>query len=568
MRSPLGYFLSLFRSGGWRLALGVLLFVIALLVNIALLTLSGWFLAASALAGMSVLQTFNYMLPAAGLRAAAMVRTAARYAERLVSHDATFRILQNLRVFSFRKLLPLTPANIMNFQQADLLNRFVADIDTLDHLYLRLASPVLGALVVILCVTLGLYWFDMSLALMLGGILLLMLFLPPPALYLAGRANGEALVEHLSQYRIQLTHWLQGQAELSLYDQSAAHRARLDCTERQWQKAQRQQVNFLGISQAITVLVSGISVILMFWFSADMVSHEAFSGELGGAIIALFVFCTLAAFEALLPINTAFLHLGKTIHSAVRVSMLLEQKAAVHFLSELPKEALKKEKGIQFQDVSFRYPHTPLPVLKQICLQVMPGEQIALLGPTGCGKTTVLQLLTRAWDPEEGAISINGVSLRQWDEAALRAEMTVVTQRVHLFNQTLRDNLLFAAPDSSDERLCETLKDVGLGKLLSTSEGLNAWLGEGGRQLSGGELRRLAIARALLHQGNILLLDEPTEGLDRETENQILSLLYRVSRGKTLIMVTHQLRGLEQMDKIYVIDQGKILQQNDRDALL
>ncbi|HAJ4384095.1 TPA: ATP-binding cassette domain-containing protein, partial [Escherichia coli] len=196
-----------------------------------------------------------------------------------------------------------------------------------------------------------------------------------------------------------------------------------------------------------------------------------------------------------------------------------------------------------------------------------PGEHIAILGRTGCGKSTLLQLLTRAWDPQQGEILLNGRPIATLNEATLRKTISVVPQRVHLFSATLRDNLLLAAPDASDEQLADTLRRVGLEKLLDDA-GLNSWLGEGGRQLSGGELRRLAIARALLHDAPLMLLDEPTEGLDATTESQMLELLAEVMSEKTLLMVTHRLRGLARFDQIIVMDNGQIIEQGNHADLL
>ncbi len=192
---------------------------------------------------------------------------------------------------------------------------------------------------------------------------------------------------------------------------------------------------------------------------------------------------------------------------------------------------------------------------------------MALLGRTGCGKSTLLQLLTRAWDPQQGEITLAGLPLTQYSESALRASMSVVPQRVHLFSATLRDNLLLAAPQASDARLASTLTQVGLEKLLEDG-GLNSWLGEGGRQLSGGELRRLAIARALLHDAPLMLLDEPTEGLDAGTEQQILSLLDTVTANKTVLMITHRLRGLADFNRIVVMDNGQIIESGNHDELM
>lgn len=179
----------------------------------------------------------------------------------------------------------------------------------------------------------------------------------------------------------------------------------------------------------------------------------------------------------------------------------------------------------------------------------------------------MLQLLTRAWDPQSGDILLNDQPISTLDEAALRRTISVVSQRVHLFSATLRDNLLLAAPDANDDTLSEMLRRVGLEKLLEDG-GLNSWLGEGGRQLSGGELRRLAIARALLHDAPLMLLDEPTEGLDATTESQMLELLAEVMRGKTVLMVTHRLRGLSRFDQIIVMDNGQIIEQGNHADLL
>ncbi|MBK0033848.1 cysteine/glutathione ABC transporter ATP-binding protein/permease CydC [Erwinia sp. S43] len=555
-------FLKLYRRHIWRLLFGMLLAAVTLLASIGLLTLSGWFLAATSLAGVAGIYSFNYMLPAAGVRGAAISRTVARYVERLVSHDGTFRVLQHLRVFTFSKLLPLSPAGIARFRQGELLNRLVADVDTLDHLYLRVISPLVGALVVVAVVTVGLSWLDVGLALTLAALMLLTLLLLPPVFYRAGLPVGQDLTRLRGQYRSGLTRWLHGQAELRLYGAAAQFRNALDGTEQQWLNVQLRQASLTGLSQALVMLMGGIAVTLMLWLSAAGIGGDPHPG----AYIALFVFCALAAFEALGPVGTAFQHLGHVIASAQRVTQIIEQEPAVTFTATSPQNA--GGAAVTLRDVSFRYASSDPLALDSVSLDIASGEHIALLGRTGCGKSTLLQLLTRAWDPQQGEIVLNGIPLTNWSEADLRSRTSVVTQRVHLFTSTLRDNLLLAAPNASDEELSTALHQVGLDKLLDNEQGLNAWLGEGGRQLSGGELRRLGLARALLHNGDLLLLDEPTEGLDAETEQQILSLLRKVSKGKTLIMVTHRLRGLANFDRICVMDSGRIIEQGDHQKLV
>ncbi|MFD1802992.1 cysteine/glutathione ABC transporter ATP-binding protein/permease CydC [Mixta tenebrionis] len=555
-------FLRLYRRHFWRLTLGVLLAILTLLASTGLLTLSGWFLAAASLVGGAGLYSFNYMLPAAGVRGAAIIRTVARYFERLVSHDGTFRVLQHLRVFTFSRLLPLSPAGIAHFRQGDLLNRFVADVDTLDHLYLRIISPFTGALAVIIVVTLGLCWLDITLTLTLGAIMLLTLLLLPPLFYRIGRPAGAAMTLQRARYRQQLTRWLQAQAELSLYGSLENSRQQLNEIEAGWQQAQRRQASLTGLSQSLLLLISGATVTLILWLSAGGVGEW----QPPGALLALFVFCSLAAFEALAPVGSAFLHLGQVFASAARIQQVLAQRPAVRFPQQ--EQATSGDGALQLNEVTFSYPNALAPALQRLSLRVEPGESVALLGPTGCGKSTLLQLLTRAWDPQHGEIRIADIALTQWSEPALRAAIGVVSQRVHLFNQTLRDNLLLAAAESSDAALIDVLKQVGLEKLLADGQGLNAWLGEGGRQLSGGELRRLAIARALLRNSSILLLDEPTEGLDAETEQQILALLARVTADKTTIMVTHRLQGIENFDRICVMERGEIVEQGKHDELM
>ncbi|MCT9843060.1 cysteine/glutathione ABC transporter ATP-binding protein/permease CydC [Leclercia adecarboxylata ATCC 23216 = NBRC 102595] len=560
MRALLPY-LALYMRHKWMLILGVVLAIITLLASIGLLTLSGWFLSASAVAGFAGLYSFNYMLPAAGVRGTAITRTAGRYFERLVSHDATFRVLQHLRVTTFSKLLPLSPAGLARYRQGELLNRVVADVDTLDHLYLRVISPLVGALVVIVVVTLGLSLLDVNIALVLGGIMLLTLFLLPPLFYRAGKPTGENLTRLRGEYRQQLTGWLQGQAELTIFGASRRYRAQMENTELNWHEAQRKQSELTALSQALMLLIGGIAVMAMLWLASGGVGGNTQPGPL----IALFVFCALAAFEALAPVTGAFQHLGQVVASALRITQITGQQPEVTFsttLSDVPEHL-----ALRLADVSFAYEGQAQPALDHINLTIPAGAHVAVLGRTGCGKSTLLQLLTRAWDPAQGQILFNDTPVSEMSESALRKTVSVVPQRVHLFSATLRDNLLLAAPGTSDDLLGAILEKVGLHKLLE-DEGLNSWLGEGGRQLSGGELRRLAIARALLHDAPLMLLDEPTEGLDATTERQILDLLEKEMQGKTVLMVTHRLRGLVDFDQIIVMDNGQIIEQGSHAELL
>ncbi|EGY29432.1 thiol reductant ABC exporter, CydC subunit [Candidatus Regiella insecticola 5.15] len=560
-------FLALYRRHWFWISLGIVLATLTLLASIGLLTLSGWLLAGTALAGSAGLYSFNYLLPAAGIRAAAMIRTVGRYAERVVNHDATFRVLADLRVFTFKKILQLSPASTNRFQQSDLLNRLVADVDTLDHLYLRVIAPFIAALVVILVVTYGLTWLDVTLAFTLGIILLGLLLLLPMVFYRAGKPIGEALTHLRSRYRCQLTRCLQGQAELLVFGAFGRFRTKLEKIEQRWLAQQQQQASLVAIAQSLMIFASGLTVTLLLWLVAENMTFTHREGNNQSAeLIALLVFTTIAAFEALSPVATAFQYLGQVITSARRVLELITKQSSVVFPHRVT--AVAENIELEIKQVSFTYPNQPLPVLQNISLSIAAGEHIAIVGRTGCGKSTLLQLLTRAWDVTQGDIFINQQPLANFNEKTLRQMMVVVSQRIHIFSDTLRANLLLASPLATDNSLETVLNQVGLQNLLENSEGLNAWLGEGGRSLSGGEQRRLGVARALLHPAPLLLLDEPTEGLDATTEQQILSLLRQHGQHKSMILITHRLYGLDTMDRICVMDAGRIVEQGDHRQLM
>ena len=555
-------FLALYRRHWFLITLGIILAIVTLLASIGLLTLSGWFLAGAAIAGFPGIYYFNYMLPAAGVRGAAIFRTAGRYGERLVSHDATFKVLAHLRVFAFSKVLPLSPGGISRFRQGELLNRLVADVETLDHLYLRVLSPIITAFFVTFVLIFGLSYLDPRLAWVLGGVMLFLLFTMPWVFYRAGKPIGQELTELRGSYRAILTSALQGQAEITLFGATARFRSNLSKIENKWQVRQQQQATLTGLSQAIILLAAGLTATLLLWMAAEHVGGNTQPG----ALIALFVFCALAAFEALGPVAVAFQHMGQVIASATRVSQLMEAKPEVSF--PIDGKQITQLDSLIIDDISFTYPNQPFAVLNHVSLSLEKGQHLALLGKTGCGKSTLMQLITRAWDVNHGEIKFNGLPISTFSEAALRSVMSVVPQRVHVFSDTLRNNLRLANETATDSEICEVLTQVGLENLLENTLKLNAWMGEGGRQLSGGEQRRLGIARALLHNTPLILLDEPTEGLDAHTELQILALLKEKCVDKTLLVITHRMQGLERMDKICVMDNGRIVEQGNHQQLL
>ncbi|MCM0147436.1 cysteine/glutathione ABC transporter ATP-binding protein/permease CydC [Photobacterium galatheae] len=560
MRDLIPY-LKLYRRHWFGLTLGMLLGLATLLAAMSLLTLSGWFLAASAVAGLSIArETFNYMLPAAGVRGFSIARTAGRWGERVVSHNATFKLLADLRIFFFRKLTPLIPGRQTNLRDADLLNRLVADVDAMDHVYLRLISPLVIGVIALLAISGFLAWFDPTLGLILGCILLTLMFTLPVIFYKLGQKHGETLTLAKAGFRIRLLDWIQGQAELLLFNAEPGYREQTLNEQKSLLLAQRRMASLTGMANAMLMLATGWTLVLMLWLAADGVG-----GTTPNPMIALAAFATMASFELMMPVAGAFQYLGQTLTSARRLNEIIHAEPDTPFDPNGHQAIVKGH--IRVEDIHFTYHGSEHSVLNQVSFTMKAGEKLALLGRTGCGKSTLLQLLTRNWDPQQGQILLDDVPLDQWQEASLRNAISVVSQRVDIFNGTVRENLLLAKPEASDEELAETLTQVGLQKLLE-GNGLDSWLGDGGRQISGGERRRLGIARALLHDAPVMLLDEPTEGLDRRTEQQILSLLFEHMADKTVVFITHRLVGLEQMDQVCLMDQGAIIERGNHASLM
>lgn len=560
MRDLLPY-LKLYKKHWFGLTLGMLLAFVTLCASIGLLTLSGWFLSAAAVAGLTIArETFNYMLPGAFVRGFAMGRTAGRWGERVVSHNATFKLLTDLRIFFFEKLAPMIPGRVSNLRDADLLNRLVADIDAMDHVYLRLISPVTVGVLGIAALTALLCWFDMALGLTLGSVLLVLLLVWPVMFYKLGKRNGAELTQHKAEMRVATLDWLQGYSELTIFGAESRYRDAIYAAQEKLLANQKVNASFTGLASALLLLANGWTLVLMLWLAADGVN-----GQAPDPMIALVVFATMASVELLMPIAGAFQHLGQTLTSARRLNEIILSEPDVKFPSEETRHSGQFD--ISFENLTFNYSGGEQPALKDVSLTIPAGNKVAIVGQTGSGKSTLIQLLCRYWDAQQGDIRIAGTRLQEWKESDLREAISVVSQRVDILNGSLRDNLIMAKPTANDNELSAMLERVGLGKLLE-APGLDAWLGDGGRQLSGGEKRRIGIARALLHNGPILLLDEPTEGLDKQTEQQIMALFKSHFENKTVIFITHRLVELETMDAVCLIEQGEIVEHGSHQALL
>jgi len=549
----------------WRpVAAGTFMGLLTLVATVGLLALSGWFLSAAAHAGMvaATALSFNYFFPSIGVRIFAISRTLGRYADRILSHDATFRLLESLRVWFYRRLEPLAPARLMQYRSGDILSRIVSDIDALDNLYLRVLSPSVVAALMTLLVVAFLRRYDAVLAaLALGGLLGAGLA-GPVAAGLLGAATGRRLVRLNTALRTEIVEGIQGLAELLVFGRHEQWLAELESENRALLQAQRRMSHIAGISFAWITLIAGLTTTAALFRGAQLVN----AGRLDGAALAMVALAVLASFDAVMALPAAYQYFGRTRAAARRLLEIVEAPSPVQFPDQ--SVARLRHYGVEFRDVYFQYRSEGPPALAEIRFAVESGQQVAVLGQTGCGKTTLAHLLVRFWNPLQGQILLGGADIRKLSESDLRRTVTLISQQAHLFNASIAENLRIARDGADEAALWDALAAVELADFVrALPHGLDTWIGEGGKMVSGGQARRLTVARALLRDAPVWILDEPTEGLDRGTERKMMATLRRLTAGRTVLLITHRLEDVERTDRILVLANGRLVEEGTPAAL-
>jgi ATP-binding cassette subfamily C protein CydC len=518
---------------GW-MALGVLAALATVLANVTLMAVSGWFISSMAIAGAAQV-SMNYFTPAAIIRGAAIVRTGGRYVERLVTHEATLRLLAVLRGWFYARLEPLAPAALQRYRSGDLVSRLGADIDTLDNVYLRLLVPVVVALLATLVMTLYLATLDPLFGWVLLAMLLAAGLVLPLLMAWLGDAPGRRRHASLTRQRVVLVDAVQGLGEAMVYGAVDARLREQAAHDRALVDAQAAVARVQGLSSAGILLLANLAMWLLLWLAIDAVE----AGRLAPADIAMLALFALAAFEAVAPLPATFQAYGETRAAAQRLFAIVDTRPAVDDPPASP--ASLPAYDLCFERVAFRYPGDDRPVLDGVDFALPAGRRLTVVGPSGAGKSTLVDLLARFHDPDAGRILLGGEPLTAFRGDDLRALLAVVEQDARLFTGTLRDNLLLGDPQADEAALAQACRRAGLEPLLARlADGYDTWIGEAGATLSGGEARRVALARALLRDAPILVLDEPTEGLDATTAAKVLQAIDQAAQGRSVLLISHR----------------------------
>ncbi|WP_172291931.1 thiol reductant ABC exporter subunit CydC [Pseudoruegeria sp. HB172150] len=527
---------------------GALLSVVVLLMGAALLGLSGWFITAAAAAGLvGAGAVFDVFRPSAMVRFLALGRTAARYGERLQTHDATLRALASVRVRLLGSLVRAPYERLQRVRAAQALNRITADVDALDGVPLRLVLPVMAALATHVVVFFVLWRLvDLRVAAwvacgyVVGGALVL-------ALGTRAARGASRWAEVAAQaFRTRLIDLIGGRADLAVYGQLVRQAEAVSAAEER-RRAQVMSLDFIervaGAALAMTgAVVTGGAL----WIGGGMAAR----GEVSPASAAIGVFVALALAETIAPLRRVLSDQGRIVQAARRVAGMLEAPATVGGGYG------GAAGGMAFSGVTYRRVSGGRAVLDGVSLTLEPGTVTAVSGPSGTGKSTLLLIGAGLLEAERGSVTLGGCRVADWEESAFRAAVTLVPQRAGLLQGTVAENLRLAAPEAGEDALWEALEAVRLDGVIRAKGGLEAMLGPRGSGLSGGEARRLVLARALLRRPEVLLLDEPTEGIDGETSAEVLAGMRSALPGAAILIATHKEAEMSFANKRFALKDG------------
>ncbi len=533
---PLVRILALWQPRAALLGAGMLLSLAALICAVALMALSGSAVA-SVLAG-------GVLAAGLWLRVLGPARVVLRYLERLVTHGATFRALADLRVWFFRGLAARAAGGLGFRQAGDVLSRMVNDVEALDGLYLRILLPLAGALLLVPVAALAAGRISLAAGLAVAGLLAAAAFIMP---LLAARAATHAaggIGAAMSGLRIAALDGLTGLREVRAFGAEPAMMARVTAAGTQLAQAQHGLAQRVARANAGALLCGQASVLAIL-----LVAGAA------PALAVAAVFLVVAAFEPLSGLPRA--GVAAAVASAAAARVLDVADAPPMVIEPAAPRAVPAQPGLRFAGVHFTWAPDQPPVFAGLTLEVPAGGRVAVLGPSGVGKSTLAALALKVAVPQAGRVLLGGTDIADIATVDVHRAVAWLGQTTHLFDDTIRANLLLGRPGASDRDLWDALDRAAIGDTIrALPDQLESWLGEGGARLSGGQGRRIALARTLLMRAPVLILDEPCAGLDAETERAFLTTLFAETSGQTVILIAHRLTGVERLDRIWRLSAG------------
>jgi thiol reductant ABC exporter CydC subunit len=526
-----------------RIAIAVALGTSTVVLGVALLAASGYLISRAA----ERPAVLSLEVTIVAVRFFGLARPLSRYLDRLWSHDLALRALGNIRARFYTAIEPLAPAELEGFRRGDLLTRMIGDVDALQGLYLNGVGPVLVALASsAVCVGAAAAFLPAAGAVLAAGLLLGGVAVPTVAHRLArdaGRrqaaARGELTAELVGVFR--------AAPELAVYGATEATLERIRTADRELDRLARRDALVAGLGDGLGALVAGLTLAGV--LAVSVRAHEL--GDLDRVLVATLALLALASFEAVAALPGTARSLGATLAAGRRVLDLIDREPAVHDpAAPLPAPAAA---AVALENVTARYDGEPA-VFEGLDLRLDPGGRVALVGPSGAGKTTVTNLLLRFLDPEAGRVTLAGRDLREYRQDDVRRMFAVAGQEAHVFDSTIRANLLLARPGAGEAELHDALRRARLDDWVrSLPDGLDTLVGEDGGRLSGGQRQRLTLARTLLSEAPVLVLDEPTAHLDPETAEAVVQEALEAAGDRSVLLITHRPEGLDLVDEIVVL---------------
>ena len=528
-----------------RLAVAAALGALTVLLGVALMATSGYLISRAA----EQPPILSLMVAVAAVQAFGIGRPIARYLERLASHDLALRSLSGLRKRFYERIEPLAPAELDAYRKGDLLARMVGDVDAMQNLYLRgLLPPLVALLAGGVAVGAAAAFVPAAGLALAAGLLAGGLAVPALSGYVGARA-GRRQAEARGALSAELVELLGAAPELVAHGAQERALGRVRDRSASLVRLARRNALAAGIGDGAGVLVTGITVVAVLAIAVDASAR----GGLDPVLIATLALLALAAFEAVTPLAAAARELSATLAAGRRLLEITEREPAVREAAD-PLPAPPWPFAVTLEGVDARYVGQPRAALKGFSLRLAPGERVALVGPSGAGKTTVVNLLLRFLDPEAGRLTLAGRDLREYRLEDARRAFAVAGQDSHLFSASIRDNVRLACPDAPETEIVDALRRARIWDWVrDLPDGLDTFVGEQGRELSGGQRQRVVVARALLAGAPVLVLDEPTAHLDPPTAADLMRDVMAAAGGRSVLLITHRSEGLELVDRVLTV---------------